>query len=163
MYPDLKISFDLILQEDSHPWYCIPCWVEIIILQMKHSYHGSIVLLSNRCFVLGLKSIVQFCLGIAKYVDHLHGVIKAETLKDILGSHPRPIQAIKPMDYELRRKHALYGRQFELQIVLQISIATCWCCGWTKPFGTDPWMNKKWISQGNFQRKHLIDPYHDVY
>ena len=27
---------------------------------------------------------------IAKYVDHLCGVIKAETLKAILGSHPRP-------------------------------------------------------------------------
>jgi hypothetical protein len=93
---------------------------------------------------------------IAKYVDHLYGVIKAETLKAILGSHPRPFPTAKPMDSELRWKHALYGQRFELQI-LQISVVTCSCCGWTKPFGTDPWMNKKWISQGNFQRKHLID------
>jgi hypothetical protein len=67
----------------------------------------------------------------AKYVDHLYGVIKAETLKAILGSHPRPFSTPKPMDSELRRKHPLYGRRFELQI-LQISIATCSCCGWTK-------------------------------
>ena len=99
---------------------------------------------------------------IAKYVDHLCGVIKAETLKAILGSHPRPFPTPKPMDSELRRKHALYGWRFELQI-LQISIATCSCCGRTKPFGTDPWMNEKWISQGNFQRKHLIDRYYDAY
>jgi hypothetical protein len=31
-------------------------------LQTKHLYRGSIVLPSNRRFVLGLKSIVQFCL-----------------------------------------------------------------------------------------------------
>jgi hypothetical protein len=66
------------------------------------------------------------------------------------------------MDSELRRKHALYGRRFELQL-LQISIDTCSCCGRMKPFGTDPWMNQKWISQGNFQRKHLVDSYHDSY
>jgi hypothetical protein len=78
---------------------------------------------------------------IAKYVYHLYGVIKAETLKAILGSYPRPFPTPKPMDSELRQKHALYGRRFELQI-LQISIATCWCYGRTKPFGTDPWMNE---------------------
>jgi hypothetical protein len=98
---------------------------------------------------------------IAKYVDHLYGVIKAETLKAVLGSHPSPFPTPKPMDSELRWKHALYGPRFELQI-LQISIATCLCCGRMKPFGTDPWMNKKWISQGISQRKHLIDPYCDV-
>ena len=99
---------------------------------------------------------------IAKHVDHLHGDIIAETLEAILGSHPGPFPTLKPMDFKLRRKHALYGWRFELQI-LQISIATCSCCGRTKPFGTDPWMNEKWISQGNFQRKHLIDRYYDAY
>jgi hypothetical protein len=69
---------------------------------------------------------------IAKYVDHLYGVIKAETLKAILGAHPGPFPTPKPMDSELRRKHALYGWRFEL-LILQISIATCSCCGRTKP------------------------------
>jgi hypothetical protein len=78
---------------------------------------------------------------IANQVDHLYGVIKAETLKAILGSHPRPFPTPKPMDSELIRKPALYGRQFKLQI-LQILIVTCSCCGRTKPFGTDPWMNE---------------------
>jgi hypothetical protein len=60
MYSDLKLSLDSISQEDSHPWYCIRCWEKSF--QTKHSYHGSIVRPSNRRFVLGLKSIVQFCL-----------------------------------------------------------------------------------------------------
>jgi hypothetical protein len=166
MYPDFKISLDSLSQEDSQPWYCIRCW------EKKKFEEAAFVpwddcTLDQQAFRLGVEvdsTILPKAMQnrIEKYVDQLRAVIKAETLKGILGSHPRPFPTPKPMESESRQKHALYGRRFELQL-LQFSIDTCSCCGRTKPFGTDPWMKQKWIIQGNFQRKHLLDPYHDAY
>ena len=166
MYPDLKIPLGSLSQEDPQPWYCIRCWE-------KKKFEDAAFIpwiecsLQQQAFRVGVEvdsSILPKAMKIRidKYVDQLGATIGAETLLTILGSHPRPFPNPKPMDSESRRKHALYGRRFELQL-LQIAIDTCSCCGRMKPFGTDPWMNQKWISQGNFQRKHLVDPYHDAY
>jgi hypothetical protein len=167
MYPDFKIPLGASLsQEDSQPWFCIRCWEKKKFQDQEFTAWVDCTL-EQRAFRLGVEvdSTVQpkaMQLRIDKYIEHLQAALTVETLQAILGSHPRPFPTPKPMDSESRRKHALYGRRFELQL-LQISINTCSCCGRTKPFGTDPWMNQNWISQGNFQRKHLVDPYHDAY
>jgi hypothetical protein len=62
MYPDLKFSLDSISQEDSHPWYCIRCWEKKFADEAFVPWVDCTPEPSNRRFVLGLKSIVQFCL-----------------------------------------------------------------------------------------------------
>ena len=167
MYHDLKIPLGSLSQEDSHPWYCIRCW-ETQKFEASSFIAWDDCTLEQKAFRLGVEvdtSVTDRTMQsrIDKYVSGLGSAIQPETLQEILGSHPRPFPTPKPMDPESRRKHALHGRRFELQM-LQISIDTCSCCGRTKPFGTDPWMgNIKWISQGNFNRAHLLDPYHDAY
>jgi hypothetical protein len=167
MYPDLKIPLGSLSQEDSHPWYCIRCW-ETKKFEDAAFIPWDACTLEQQAFRLGIEvdtTITHKAMKsrINNYVSGLEATIQPKALQAILGAHPRPFPTPKPMDPESRRKHALHGRRFELQI-LQISIDTCSCCGWTKPFGTDPWMrNIKWISQGIFNRSHLLDPYHDAY
>jgi hypothetical protein len=92
MYPDFKISLDSLSQEDSQPWYCIRCW------EKKKFEEAAFVpwddcTLDQQAFRLGVEvdsTILPKAMQnrIEKYVDQLRAVIKAETLKGILGSHP---------------------------------------------------------------------------
>jgi hypothetical protein len=154
MYPDCKIPLGSSMSQiESQPWYCIRCW-ENKKFQDAEFKPWVECTLEQHAFCLGVEvhcSILprNMKTRIDKYVDQLQAVVKVETLQAILRSHPRSFPTPTPMNSESRRKHALYGRRFDLQL-LQVEIDTCSCCGWTKLFGTDPWLNQHWIRQGNF-------------
>jgi hypothetical protein len=114
MYPDFKIPLGSSMSQiESQPWYCIRCW-ENKKFQDTEFKPWVECTLEQQAFRLGVEvdySILprNMKTRIDKYVDQLQAIVEVETLQAILGSHPRPFPTPKSIDFEWRRKHALYG------------------------------------------------------
>jgi hypothetical protein len=96
-----------------------------------------------------------------QYVEKLQEIVGDDGLIDsIINSRPRPYPTTKPMDGASRRKHAMWGRRFEIE-QLCIQVGKCDCCGTVKPYAADPWLKAKWFD-GNthFHRLHLTHSFY---
>jgi hypothetical protein len=111
MYPDFKISLDSLSQEDFQPCYCIRCW------EKKKFEEAAFVpwvecTLEQQAFRLGVEVDSTILpkgmkIRIDKYVDQLKPVIKADTLKAILGSHPMTISYPQTNGFPVETKACL--------------------------------------------------------
>jgi hypothetical protein len=144
------------------PFYCIRCWEE----QKDAPAPWQDLSLAEKAVRLGLplddsiSSSTQSRKVIAR-LNLLQQLVDAETVQTILDSKPRPFPTLKPMDKDARDKQALYGRTFELSM-LMFDVKKCSCCGSTVPCNVDPLVVS--MNAGKpFRLKHFRAAFHPAW
>jgi len=76
----------------------------------------------------------------------------------ILDSSPKFFPTASGMKESAKKKHAIYGRRFEISL-LMYEVDKCTCCGRVQPGHIDP----DFPNNTPFERQHLMNVYHEAW
>jgi len=79
------------------------------------------------------------------YEQHLNEILAEDSLyNDIVSMDPSPYPTLKPVDPDLEKKSSIYGRRFEINLLL-LKMKQCNVCGKTKPVYCPPRLGRKML------------------